>query len=211
MSDNEPSLEDLVALSTQAPKGLPPARIQRALTAGDLEVARATSPARLPPSGEPVNALARVKSQHHHLARVLAEGHSNIEASARTGYSPARIALLQRDPAFCELIAHYSTTVIQPAYEAVHERLASLGLAAVEELAQRLEENPDDFKIREILEVMNAALDRSVAPSKSAGGKSFGGPSGTAPVAINVSFVSPDASTGAPTITITPEAQDEGV
>lgn len=208
MSDNEPTLEDLLALSIKAetPSAkLPPARIQRALTAGDVAAARQTRDLDLPASGEPVSALARIKSTHHHLARVLAEGVNNIEASARTGYSPSRVALLQKDPAFVELIHYYRQKDIDPIYMSVHDTLATLGQMATETLRQRLEEDPDSFKIRELMEVMSASLDRSVAPSKGAtsGGK-LGGPTG--PVAINVSFVTPDASNGAPTITITPEA-----
>jgi hypothetical protein len=208
MSSAEPTLEDLLALSVKSETPgakLPPARIQRALTAEDLAAAKETRALSIPAGDEPVSALARIKSTHHHLARVLAEGVNNIEASARTGYSPSRVALLRKDPAFVELIHYYRQTEVDPVYMSVHDTLATLGQMATETLRQRLEEEPDSFKHRELMEIMSASLDRSVAPAKgSLGGKSTGGGSG--PVAINVSFVTPDAHSGAPTITITPEA-----
>jgi len=207
MPSDEPSLEDLLALSVKADTPgakLPPARVQRALTAGDLAVARETRALSVPAGDEPVSALARIKSTHHHLARVLAEGVNNIEASARTGYSPSRVALLRKDPAFVELIHYYRQAEIDPVYMSVHETLATLGQMATETLRQRLEEDPESFKHRELMEIMSASLDRSVAPSKGLGGSGVSNPHGANPVAINVSFVTPDAGHSGPTITITP-------
>jgi len=39
-------------------------------------------------------------------------------------------------------------------------------MAAIEEIRVRLEENPASFTVRELLDIMTSAFDRSVAPVK---------------------------------------------
>lgn len=140
--------------------------------------------------GAQVPVVQQLKLRHHQVARLLAEGNRPGKVAVMTGYSPSKISTLQQDPAFQELVHYYKEAVDQTYLEA-HSRLAILGLSAVEELQERLDDQPKSFPTKDLLAVAELALDRSVAPSKSAGrgGSAPGGPS--APVAISISFVQP--------------------
>lgn len=112
--------------------------------------------------------MQRLRTTHHAAARCLAEGRSLVETSAITGYTPARLGQLQKDPTFKELLAYYKEQV-EAKWLNVHERLANLGVALTEELQHRLEENPDAFSIEELRKWTETALDRGgYGPSKTA-------------------------------------------
>jgi len=49
--------------------------------------------------------LQRIRSTHHRLAQLVAEGRKGTEISLIMGYSQSRISILQSDPAFQALIA----------------------------------------------------------------------------------------------------------
>lgn len=107
-----------------------------------------------------VNQLLKLRTSHHMLARLLAEGKREGECSLITGYTPSRISVLKQDPSFIELMAYYKDQVAE-VYVDVHSRLAVLGLSSMEELADRLEENPDQFKNRELMDLVQLTMDRS--------------------------------------------------
>lgn len=107
-------------------------------------------------------ALQHIKSSHHMLARVLADGKSQEEASIITGYSISRISLLKKDPAFHQLLEYYKGQV-ERCFVNVYERLASLGIDSLEELQRRLDEKPDDFTLNQLMELAELTLDRSGA------------------------------------------------
>lgn len=132
--------------------------------------------------------LVKIRATHHALARLLAEGRKAVEASAILGYSQSRISILQHDPAFQELIEHYRAQVREK-YLDVHERLADLGVTAVEELRERLDDAPKTFSNRELLDITETTMDRTVAPTKSAK-SGFGMGTGAPPsVNVNIKFV----------------------
>lgn len=109
-----------------------------------------------PPAERP---MLRIRNQHHLAAKLLAESRRPVEISAITGYSTARIAQLQKDPSFAELVEHYKHQV-DTKYLNVHERLASLGVMVTEELLERLESCPDDFTNEELRKLAETTLDR---------------------------------------------------
>lgn len=152
----------------------------RELTAADI----AAGPQRQDAVQTPV--IKRLRTQHHHLARLIAEGRKEIEVSALTGYSQSRISILKNDPAFAELIEHYKQEAAV-AYVNVHERLAALGIASLDELQARLEEDPDKFSNKELRELAAMLFDRSVAPSKGVGGAA----QTVNQTAIKIEFVQP--------------------
>lgn len=166
----------------------------RELTAEDLLVLEA-------PQGTTTPAIKRLRTQHHHLARLLAEGRKEIECSAITGYSQSRISILKNDPAFKDLIEHYRVEAAA-AYVNVHERLAALGITCLEELQARIDENPEGFSNKELRELAAMLMDRSVAPPK--GVAAGGGP--VINQALKIEFVQPAPSQGpalaAPIVTI---------
>ncbi len=135
--------------------------------------------------GAVIRPLARLRNRHHHLARLLAEGIKQVEASAITGYAQSSISILLQDPAFQELLEYYSTQK-QQIFVDVHERLAAVGMQALEELADRLEEAPEKLSIGQLESLVQTTFDRSVAPLK---GGAKGGAPGGASVAVTVEFV----------------------
>jgi hypothetical protein len=148
-------------------------------------------------TGQTAPIAQKLRYAHHTLARLLAEGKDNVECSAITGYGVAYINMIKADPAFKDLVAHYSAQVSQQ-YLDVHARLATLGTTAMEVLQERLND-PDLEKkitIRELKEIFESAFDRSVAPNKSNGGPPQ--LAINAPKTLNIHFGAP-VPTGLPT------------
>jgi hypothetical protein len=160
-----------------APKAPPDFTILRDLTEEDS--VELLSP---PPAGSTAPLLKRVRTQHHHLARLIASGAKDVEAGAISGFSSSRVSILRRDPAFAELVEYYRSQAEQKFLD-VHERLASVGMAVVEEIHERLEEDPAQFSPKELVLIGEFTLDRSSAPPKS----KMGGASGALPQ-ISISF-----------------------
>lgn len=133
------------------------------------------------PSGQ----LRRMRHTHHFLAMLLANGSPTIEASLRTGYAPGTISSLQKDPTFQELVVYYRSQQGELFAEVV-KRAASLGLGFVDELQQRLEDNPESFTNKDILSALEKLLDRTILPSKAAGGQA---PAPQAPINFHIEFV----------------------
>lgn len=180
MSDPILDLDNIVIGSARGRRGKPfYATVQRELNEGDLDVL-----ANPPTVGEPFSVVKKMRNTHHMLARLLAEGRPPGECALITGYSSSRISILQNDPAFKELVAYYRSQAEQ-SYLNVHERLAALGLSAVDELQERLEVNPDEFTRRELLDLSIAMMDRSVTKPSSTPGQSAGGQ----PISLQVTFV----------------------
>lgn len=106
------------------------------------------------------NQVLKIRNTHHALARLLAEGRKQVEVSSITGYSPSYISSIQNDPAFKNLIAYYKSQV-EETFVSVHERLAALSMLSAEELQARLTENPDEFSVRELNELLSLTADRT--------------------------------------------------
>lgn len=153
--------------------------------------------------------LKRLRHSHHLLAMVLAEGAERSRAAALTGYAPATISMLQLDPAFKELIAHYRTATMAE-FEEIRARAASLGLSFLDEIQARLEDDPEGFSHKELRENAAMLLDRTILPSKGAGASA----TPAAPMAFNaqITFVSAaggDAPPAPRMIEINPTERDE--
>lgn len=151
------TISDLVDMAIPSlPKGrrgspaLPPTFV-REMTPADVQHVLTTA--------APRQQLQRIRHTHHLAARLLAEGRSNVEVADIVALSPVRICQLKNDPAFQELVEHYKTQV-NAKYVNFHEKLAGLGMAFVDELAQRLEEEPDKFSNDEVMRALEKLLDR---------------------------------------------------
>lgn len=173
--------------------------VKRELTIADKEELEHPSP-----KGTEIQPLAKLRHTHHMAARLLAEGRPPGEVALVTGYSNSRISILQQDPAFAELVEYYRTQVTT-AYVNVHERLAALGLATVDELQERLEADPESFKNRELMDLATMLLDRTVAPPKGAKPGMSGGGGGGAGVKVTVNFVKSDSP--GPLLDASPDTQ----
>lgn len=146
---------------------------------GELTLADLKNDAPLPKEG----AVVKLRTTHHAIARLLAEGRKHVEVAAITGYTQNRISVLLADPTFKELVEFYREQV-SGKYLDVHERLATLGVTATEILQERLETDADDVPYGVLIKVAEMAFDRSVAPKKDQG--TAGG--GNAP-SISINFV----------------------
>jgi len=108
-----------------------------------------------------VSALKAIRERHHLLARRLADGIKITEAAIECGWSTSRVSILQTDPAFKELVEFYRKTEVLPAYRGMHERLAELSLDAADELAARLEAEPEKISVGQLMEVVKLGADRT--------------------------------------------------
>lgn len=104
--------------------------------------------------------LQKIRAAHHNVAILLSQGHTSASVSRITGYSPSRIALLKEDPAFKQLLAHYSQMGEQATAD-FFQQLADLGIAAVQELQERLETDPDNFSPDELIKIVEKTSDRT--------------------------------------------------
>lgn len=104
--------------------------------------------------------VQRITSRHHALARCLASGMSATEAGLVTGYTGSRISVLRGDPAFEELISHY-TSVKSETVADLQERMAQLALDATAVMADRLEETPEVFDNDQLHDLVKLTADRT--------------------------------------------------
>lgn len=163
----------------------------------------------------PVPAIRRMRQSHHLVARLFAEGRKAVEISQITGKSQSWLSTLQRDPAFEELIAYYGGQV-EKVYTNVHERLATVGLTALEEIQERLDDDEAsaEMSLLELQRIVEMAFDRSVAPGLSKPG-AVGQSSAGAGVSLSVTFVQStpsegDSPVGISTVPATPRTLLDG-
>lgn len=104
--------------------------------------------------------LKRLSDRHHSLARAIASGMKPGEAGIVYGYSASRVSILCADPSFKELVRFYSEKK-DVEFAEMHERLAGLSVDALEELRQRLEENPEEFSNGLLLDMVTKLADRT--------------------------------------------------
>jgi hypothetical protein len=176
----------------------------RPLTPEDIPTLSAQT-TRIAPASSPI---ARIKHAHHSLARRIALGESPAVISAATGYSPGYISTIQRDPAFIELLSYY-TTQAEQIFVDVAERMRDLGIASIEELQTRLDEKPEEWSRRELMELAELMLVKPLAAAGKFGQNGNGGGSG---IAISVKFVNSPAASALPVIDgeiIPPESESD--
>lgn len=117
-----------------------------------------------PPSGEAAppapTGLKAVRTRHHRLAALLAQGCRPAEASLLTGFAPATISTLQSDPAFKELLEHYRAQD-EVVWVDFRRALAGLSEDALDELRARLRDVPESFTNKDLMELLRSTADRS--------------------------------------------------
>jgi hypothetical protein len=174
------------------PKAVLAIEIVRSLTSDDLE--KLTSPDAI---GSKALPLKQLRATHHQLAQLLSQGRSETEASLITGYSPSRISILKADPSFQELMSSYGA-IRQAIFVDTLERLKTLGLSTLEELQERLENAPEKWSNRELMELATLALVKPLTANTPIGIN----PGAAVGVAIQVQFVKADT----PALVLTPTA-----
>lgn len=104
--------------------------------------------------------IAKLRDRHHALARCLASGMKDEEASAVTGYDPSRISILKADDTFKGLVAFYHSRE-DAALADFQTRAAVLTLTAMEEIQERLESDEDPVPMGQLLEITKTFADRT--------------------------------------------------
>lgn len=112
--------------------------------------------------GTKTPAISRLRDRHHALARVLASGMSDAEASMVTGYCPSRISILKSDPSFKDLLSSYRNIEAGAAAD-FGQRATVLTLTAMDNIQEMLEadEGGDIVPIGMQLEIAKTFSDRT--------------------------------------------------
>lgn len=132
-----------------------PAEVTRPLTADDIK-----SLGEVRGEQKPIPLTRRLSMRHHNLAKCIAQGMTDFEAVAHTGYDRAYVSTLKSDPTFKELVLFYKVKKDEE-YVDFHKRLATLGVDVVDELHTRLETQPEDFSNGQLLEMTKVMADRT--------------------------------------------------
>lgn len=140
--------------------------------------------------GEARTPLQQVRFKHHLAAQLLAQGLKSTEVAASVGYTTVYIDdFLKKDPTFQQLLVHYASQNAA-AFAEAQARLGLLGMTAVELMQEKLDDPSEELSMETLRKTAEFAMDRSIAPSKSAKGAPLGGGGVGAPpsVSINLSF-----------------------
>lgn len=128
----------------------------------DLEVAgvvRELAEDESPPAA-PVAYVQKLRDSHHALARALARGQTPQQASLATGYRVSRVYLLLRDPTFMDLVEYYKTTDDEARLD-IEARFAGMTADFMQELHDRLHDDPDSLKPELLHDVIKTFADRA--------------------------------------------------
>lgn len=102
--------------------------------------------------------IKSLRSKHHGVARLLAEGVPEGVVAEMTGYTKAYISTLKNNPSMSELIAFYRGPKNEAA-KLIGERLRTIAGMSVERLEERLER--DELNATELTAVAKLGFDRS--------------------------------------------------
>ena len=136
-------------------------------------------------AARPEKPLETLRHAHHRLAECLAQGMGTSEAAIVTGYSPGYISNIRGNPAFEDLIAHYSE-VRQQVFVDTLERMKQLGITVLEELQEQLTLAPEKWSRRELMEFAELLLVKGANAQRP---QTAGGAGGGSGVNVSVSFV----------------------
>ena len=105
--------------------------------------------------------INRIREKHHSVARLVAQNFENGVICAIVGYTPAYLSTLLNNPAMQELIRYYRAQQSN-ASEVIAEKLRSVAMRAVEQLAERIDEDGDNAPSNnDLIQLAKLGLDRS--------------------------------------------------
>lgn len=113
-----------------------------------------------PPLGSETPSIKKIRNTHHKLAQLLAQGTPAVEVSAIMGYSQSRISILQKDPAFKNLLSYYGDMGTIHHVDVV-DRLKNLAIDVIEEMQERLEDQDNPLSNNELHKFGEFAADRA--------------------------------------------------
>jgi hypothetical protein len=145
---------------------------------------------------------SQLKSAHHQVARLLAEGREIVDTALITGYTPQYIHSLKQGGDFQELMKYYSVQREQIFVDTL-ERMRQLGITTLERLQVQLEDDACVWTKRELMEMAELMLLKPQVAAQRGQGQG-GQPAGPG-VVVNVKFIS--AGPQPELLDITPEGQ----
>ena len=104
----------------------------------------------------PVGRLKSIRQSHHLVAKQIALGMRNMDIAASTGYAPGTITSLKQDPTFKALIKYYRKHA-NVNFGLLTKQLALLSRDTLQILRERMESNPDEIKISELLDILKVS------------------------------------------------------
>lgn len=110
--------------------------------------------------------LKKVRHNHHVIAQMLAKGLSYQEIAEISGYGIERISTLACDPTMMELIENYREQGRDIAIDLGQRYRAIVGIAS-EEIMERLEDSPEEFKSMDLVDIVERLGDRAGMGPKS--------------------------------------------
>ncbi len=105
--------------------------------------------------------IGKLRERHHGLARIIASGIPDVTASEMTGYTLERIGMLKRDPTFVELVEFYSANKEANFRRDLRDRMEGVAVNAADELAERIENNPELIKTPTLIDIVKNFADRT--------------------------------------------------
>jgi len=145
---------NITELEAVAPRTPLQFEVVRELTEADINLIQTV------PAGEKPPEIKRISDRHHMLARLLAAGVTEEEASLQTGYTLSRISILKQSRIFQDLMAFYREKM-DAKFDTVIEHMAGLSKDSLLELRDRLEESADRFTNSELLKIFTEIKDRT--------------------------------------------------
>jgi len=145
-----------IRTSGRAPKPLE-GEIVRQLNSADLALLETERGIKAP-------SLKKLRDSHHAIARCIAQGLPNTEIMVITGYSASRISILKGDPSFQELVAFYKEQNNEAYTEAATDATAKLVAVrndALDELSDRLNDEPEKIATETLLDFVKITADRT--------------------------------------------------
>lgn len=133
------------------------AEIVRELTEADLALLATER-------GVKPQTVKKLRDSHHAVARCVAQGLTGAETSAITGYTESRVSVLKADPAFQELVAFYAARldeINEAVYADSQTKIAALKSDVIDELADRLDTEPEKIATETLLDALKITADRT--------------------------------------------------
>lgn len=131
---------------------------------GEIDAERVKAAQEYVESGEPMGVAPmdrkKMRHTHHRLAQLLAGGMSEGQAGALCGYTVYTVCILKNDPAFIELLNHYTATK-EEAFADFVDAAAALSMDMLDRLREVLEEEPEKLSPSILLESIKTLADRS--------------------------------------------------
>lgn len=104
--------------------------------------------------------LKSIRHRHHRLAQLLITGTSPELAAQLCNYNIGSVYLLQKDPAFIELMSYYSARR-EEEFDEFNSVAASLSVSMVHRLGELLDTQPEKLSPTILLDAIRTLADRS--------------------------------------------------